>query len=126
MITSITGFAQTKKSPALTTNIHEIPFVEVRIANQIFVEHKNQKEIIIEQDRQIKSLEHEIKLTEDKTTILVQKVETNEKEIQVIHEISATEKSILNNKLISSKKSTKTYKIATFAIAAILGLFIIQ
>ena len=80
---------------------------QVRIANLIFIEHKNQKKTIQLQDKQIKNLR-------EQTTILVEKNDNTEKKYEISNTLYKGEKK--NNKRL------KIVVVLLTALSIVLGV----
>lgn len=123
---STIGLAQTV-TPQIKINsgYHEISYSDLRITNQIFVEHKNQKLVIKEQDNQINFLNNKIDLMQKKDSAMNGILNNKEQEIANIQKSSAIKEKMLNDELKVEKKTKNIYKISTIAlvIAAIVAGF---
>jgi hypothetical protein len=126
MITSTTGLlkAQTNQLNKLTNDSHIISSSDLRIANQIFIEHRANKKVIVEQQEVIKGLETSVDLYKKKDSINLLKLQHKDTELQLNNQIFEVEKTVLQNDVTTQKARKNQYKILTIALTA-LSIFLI-
>lgn len=103
----------------MNSGTYSITSANIRIANQIFVEHKNQKLIIAEQSEQIKFYDQKILYMTEKDSIMNQLVLSKNSEIQNIQQTSIIKERKLNEEIQLQKKNKNLFKLATFGLAAL-------
>ena len=127
---SISGFGQITTPPVqqgkeIKSTIVEVTSTDIRIANQIFVEHSAQKEVIAEQNVSIDELLKKIDLLQSKVVVQNNLVTEKDKEIQIIHKTNSYEKTILNDQIKFEKKSKNKFKILTLLMGiGIIATFV--
>lgn len=126
MIISTTGLlqAQTNQLNKQTNDSHIISSSDLRIANQIFIEHRASKKIIVEQQEVIKGLETSVGLYKQKDSINLLKLQSKDTELQLNNQIFEVEKTALQHNVTTQKAIKNQYKILTIALTA-LSIFLI-
>ena len=126
MITSTTGLlkAQTNQLNKQTNDSHIISSSDLRITNQIFIEHRANKKVIVEQQEVIKGLETSVDLYKKKDSINLLKLQHKDTELQLNNQIFEVEKTVLQNDVTTQKARKNQYKILTIALSA-LSIFLI-
>ena len=126
MIISTTGLlqAQTNQLNKQTNDSHIISSSDLRIANQIFIEHRTSKKLIVEQQEVIKGLETSVGLYKQKDSINLLKLQRKDTELQLNNQIFEVEKTVLQHNVTTQKAIKNQYKILTIALTA-LSIFLI-
>ncbi len=126
MIISTTGLlqAQTNQLNKQTNDSHIISSSDLRIANQIFIEHRASKKIIVGQQEVIKGLETSVGLYKQKDSINLLKLQSKDTELQLNNQIFEVEKTALQHNVTTQKAIKNQYKILTIALTA-LSIFLI-
>jgi hypothetical protein len=118
MLTSITGFSQVK----INNGSYTISSSDLRITNQIFIEHKNQKVLISEQKNQINLLNKQIDLMKDKDLTKDKILAAKDAEIDNLNQTTDLRVKMLNEDLKKQTRYKTAYKATTIGlIVAILG-----
>ena len=126
MIISTTGLlkAQTNQLNKQTNDSHLISSSNLRIANQIFIEHRTNKKVVVEQQEVIKGLETSVDLYKKKDSINLLKLQHKDTELQLNNQIFEVEKTVLQNDVTTQKAIKNQYKILTIALTALSILLI--
>lgn len=126
MIISTTGLlqAQTNQLNKQTNDSHIISSSDLRIANQIFIEHRASKKLIVEQQEVIKGLETSVGLYKQKDSINLLKLQRKDTELQLNNQLFEVEKTSLQHNVTTQKAIKNQYKILTIALTA-LSIFLI-
>lgn len=127
MLTSNLGLAQTaQRNLNNSPDTFVISAAKLRIANQIFIEHKNQKVIIAEKNKEISLLENEIALGSEKTITLEKLVESKVNEIVVIEKQNFIINESLKNEITIEKKTKNKFKILAIILGAVSVLALVK
>lgn len=122
IITSTTTLAQTVK---INSGKHEITQTDLRVANQIFVEHKAYKKVSEEQEVQLKKSEEKINLLVEKNDLTNQTVNNKVLIIQNLTDTYTIKEAVYKEEIKVQKKNKNFYKIATIVLSLALGAAII-